>query len=259
MRRTIVSIPFILSLMFSGCGKKELEAKLAEAEKALQAERSKTEQLEQEKQTLQEKIAALEASIAQINEQLNDLAQKAGITKKELDELRAEKAKQQQELAVYKRLFDRLKDLVDAGTINIEVRKGRLIVKLSNDILFDSGKTEIKTEGQAALTTLAQALSSEAGREFLIAGHTDNVPIKTSRYSSNWELSTARAISVVKFLIEQGMQASQIGAAGFSEFDPVSDNSTEEGRQLNRRIEIIFMPKIGSLPGLEEVLKGSKS
>jgi chemotaxis protein MotB len=144
---------------------------------------------------------------------------------------------------------------VDAGTIRVELRKGRLVVQMASNILFDSGKTELRPEGMEALKSLVPALQSVGKRDFMVAGHTDNVPIKTQRFKSNWDLSTARAVTVVDYLVTQGYPASQIGAAGYAEHDPVADNASEEGRASNRRIEIILMPNMGELPGLKEMLK----
>ncbi|RMG94002.1 MAG: chemotaxis protein MotB [Deltaproteobacteria bacterium] len=255
----LLSLPFLLP----GCKRKELEAELARVKDQLaaveserDAEKRKNQQLSAENQSLKEKIAELEAEIRQLTAQIEDLAKKAGVTAKELAELRAEKAKREKELQVYKDLFAKLKAMIDAGTIEVEFRKGRLVVKLSNAILFDSGRTDLKEEGKAALANLVPALKSVGKRDFLVAGHTDNVPIKTARFKSNWELSTARAVTVVKYLVEQGYPPTQLGAAGFAEYDPIADNSTEEGRAKNRRIEIILMPNLGEIPGLRKLLKG---
>lgn len=272
MRRALLAV-IVPAILLSGCKRKELEAALAEAnkklaateskladtERDLDAERGKNKNLEQENKSLKDKIAELEMSVQQLELQIADLAKKAGVTQAELEELRKEKAKRLAELQVYKDLFGRLKSLVDAGTIQVEFRKGRLVVKLASSILFDSGKTELKAEGQAALANLATALKSLNDREFLVAGHTDNVPIKTNRFKNNWDLSTARAVEVVQFLITQGMTSSNIGAAGYGENDPVADNSTEDGKAQNRRIEVILMPLLGDIPELKEMLTGSKS
>ena len=272
MRKLAVAV-LLCSFVLTGCKRKELEAALAEANKKLEAtqgelsgEKSKNKTLTEENQTLQQKIAQLEDQIRKLNAQIivleqqnDDLAKKAGATQEELKALRAEKAKRLAELQVYKDLFGKLKALVDAGTIKVEFRKGRLVVKLASSILFDSGKTELKAEGQAALANLATALKSLNDREFLVAGHTDNVPIKTARFKNNWDLSTARAVEVVQFLITQGMTSSNIGAAGYGENDPVSDNTTEDGKAQNRRIEVILMPLLGDIPELKEMLTGSKS
>jgi len=259
------AVALLLSVFaLTGCEKDEIQAALDECndnlsrtQKELEDEKSKVANLEGENKSLQDKIAELQTEIKQLNAQIDDLAKKAGIVKKELDELRAEKAKRLAELKVYRDLFARLKALVDAGTIKVEFRKGRLVVKMASEILFASGKTELKEEAYATLTTLSGALSQVKDRDFLVAGHTDNVPIKTARFKSNWELSTARAVSVVKYLIEQGFPTDHVGAAGFGEFDPIGDNTTDEGKQNNRRIEIILMPKLGNIPGLKEMLTGN--
>ncbi|MGB1275268.1 MAG: OmpA family protein [Nannocystaceae bacterium] len=258
------AVALLLSVFaLTGCEKDEIQAALDECndnlsrtQQELEDEKSKVAKLQGENKSLQDKIAELETEVKQLNAQIDDLAKKAGIVKKELDELRAEKAKRLAELKVYRDLFARLKALVDAGTIKVEFRKGRLVVKMASEILFASGKTELKEEAYTTLTTLSGALSQVKDRDFLVAGHTDNVPIKTARFKSNWELSTARAVSVVKFLIEQNFPTDHVGAAGFGEFDPIDDNSTDEGKQNNRRIEIILMPKLGNIPGLKEMLTG---
>ena len=258
MRR--VSALFLSSVLvftITGCKRKELERDLAKARAELVDARTQIEKLKGENQTYQEKVAQLEGELKKLNAQLGDLAQREGMTAKELAELRAEKAMRDAELKVYKDLFARLKALVDAGTIEVAFRKGRMIVKLSEAILFDSGKTKLKAEGEAAIAQLVPALKSVGDREFLVSGHTDNIPIKTARFRSNWELSTARAVVFVNQMIGQGYPPGQLGAAGFGEFDPVTDNSTPESRAQNRRIEIVLMPLLGDIPGMQEMLTGS--
>src|SRR5262249_49992540 len=90
-------------------------------------------------------------------------------------------------------------------------------------------------------------------RHFLVAGHTDNVPIRSGRWKSNWELSTARAIEVTLFLIAHGMKPQVLAAAGYGEFDPVSANDTAQNRAQNRRIEIVLQPNLSDLPSLEGI------
>lgn len=263
-RVTLAVTLLCLGVSLGGCKRKELEAALAETqakltktEQDLASERQSNEQLRQENQTLQQRIAELEEEIEQLEAQIDDLAKKQGMTAKELAELRKEKAKREAELKVYRDLFAKLKALIDAGTIQVVVRDGRLTLKLANAILFDSGRVELKPEGEAAIAQLVPALQSVGDREFLVAGHTDNVPIKTARFKSNWELSTARAVTVVKYMVSQGYPAANVGAAGYGENDPVESNDTEEGKASNRRIEIILMPKLGELPGLKEMLKAN--
>ena len=258
---------FLLSLFalsLPGCKKidelqaalDDANAKLLDTQGQLDAEKQSNGELRAEKSQLEQKIAELEAEIKQLNAQISDLAHKAGLTEQELAELRKEKAKREAELRVYKDLFASLKAMVDAGTIRVGFRKGRMVVELANNILFDSGKTELKEEGQAALAQLVAALGAVQDRDWLVAGHTDNIPIKTKRFKSNWDLSTARAVTVVNYMIEQGMPPAHVGAAGYGEFDPVGDNESESGRAENRRIEVILMPSLGDIPGMKEMLTG---
>ncbi|MEZ4450819.1 MAG: OmpA family protein [Nannocystaceae bacterium] len=264
MRRALLAT-LMVAFLLPGCKKDELEKALKEAndklsatQRDLDSEREKNKQLEADKAKLAQKIAELEEEIKQLTAQIDDYARKAGVSAEELKKLREEKAKQLAELKVYQDLINQLKKLVDAGTIQLEFRKGMLVVKLSNAILFDSGKTELKPEGQAAIGELAQALQTVGDRDFLVSGHTDNVPIKTARFKSNWELSTARAVEVVKHMIDSGMNPLHVGAAGFGENDPVADNSTEDGRAQNRRIEVVLLPKLGDIPGMKEMIMGTK-
>lgn len=261
MRRALLTLTFLALL--PGCKAKKLEAELDKVQSQLQdTERQLAEQkqsnskLSAQNKTYQERIAELETELSDVNQQLSTLAEKQGVTMKELQELRAEKAKREKELSVYKGLFSQLKKLVDAGTIEVGFRKGRMVVKLSNAILFDSGKSKLRPEGVTAVGQLVPALASVGKRDFLVAGHTDNDPIKTARYKSNWELSTARSVEMVKTMIEAGYPPAQIGAAGFGEYDPVADNASPDGKELNRRIEIILMPQLGEIPGMQEMLKG---
>ncbi len=264
MRRALFALS-LLAAAGPGCKAKKLQAELdatnatlAATEADLATERSKNQQLTEESQSYQAKIAELESELSQLNAQLEDLAKKQGLTAKELADLRAEKAKREKELLVYKDLFGQLKALVDAGTIEVVFRKGRMTVKLSNAILFDSGKARLREEGKAAVAQIVPALKSVGDREFLVAGHTDNVPIRTARYKNNWELSTARAVSMVTSMIEAGYPGNRIGAAGFGEFDPIASNDDETGKEQNRRIEIILMPNLGEIPGMKEMLSGGK-
>ncbi|MEE9382039.1 MAG: OmpA family protein [Nannocystaceae bacterium] len=263
MRSAILPLAVFL-LPVSSCKKDELQAALDEANSALEqtsgeldAQQLANEQLSSRNQSLEARVAELESEIVQLESQIENLAEKAGLTAKELAELRREKAKRVAELQVYKDLIGRLRSLIDAGTISIEFRKGRMVVKLSDSILFDSGRTKLKASGQSALAELARALNTVGERDFLIAGHTDNIPIRNARFKSNWALSTARAVEVVHYLVDQGMNAVHLGAAGFGEFDPVGDNNGDDGRSENRRIEIILMPRLGDIPGMKEMLTGS--
>lgn len=112
-------------------------------------------------------------------------------------------------------------------------------------ILFDSGSAEIKKEGKKVLDRVVEILKNVKDRQINIEGHTDNVPISprlAQKFPTNWELSTARATNVVRYLQEKGIDPALLSATGYAEYRPVSPNDTEEGRAKNRRIEIVLVP-----------------
>ena len=136
-----------------------------------------------------------------------------------------------------------------------KIADGRMVLALPTDVLFASGKAKLSDAGKAAVTEVTAVLVTLHKRRFQVEGHTDNVPIKTPRYPSNWELSAARALGVVKTMLEANMTGALVSAAGFGEFRPVATNDTPEGRGANRRIEIVLVPDLSSLPGFSELKK----
>ncbi|HVW29636.1 MAG TPA: OmpA family protein [Polyangiaceae bacterium] len=173
-------------------------------------------------------------------------------TKARLEELRKSEAAIESRAALFRQLALRLHKMVDAGQLAVVLRQGRMVIRLPNDVLFDSGQTVIKSEGREALALVASVLQTIPARRFQVAGDTDNVPIQTARFPSNWELSTARAVEVVRFLTAHGMAPELLSASGYGEFDPIAPNDTEAGRRQNRRIEIVLQPNIDELVGVPE-------
>jgi chemotaxis protein MotB len=127
----------------------------------------------------------------------------------------------------------------DLQGITVKNEPRGVVVTFSDSVLFASGSAELKPEIYPILEKLSKLLSNVPGR-VAIEGHTDNVPISSSKYSSNWELSTARAASMLHFFIEKGTDPSKYSVAGYAEFRPLESNATEEGRQKNRRVEIVI-------------------
>ncbi len=146
----------------------------------------------------------------------------------------------------YNDLIDELKKEIDDGNIEITNLRGELSVNVLDKILFDSGKTVIKPEGLQVLKRVGDILKDVKDKMIVVEGHTDNVPISPAlkgRFPTNWELSTARAVVVVRYLQETvGIDPTVIAASGYSEYHPVADNGNEEGKARNRRIEIILKP-----------------
>jgi chemotaxis protein MotB len=184
----------------------------------------------------------------QLGDQITQLASaksELAATSQELAELRKLRERAEREAAQQRALAEKLKGMIDAGQLQVVVRKGRLMLKLPDEILFPSGSKALKKEGKTALEQVAAVLRDVKDRDFIIAGHTDNVPVKRGgAFKDNWELSTARAVAVASLMIKQGVSPEQLSAAGFGEFDPIESNESKEGREKNRRLEIILMPKI---------------
>ncbi len=168
-------------------------------------------------------------------------------SKARLEELRRAQAGAEQRAALYRELALKLKGMVDAGDLAITLRDGRMVLRMSNDVLFDSGKADLKPAGVKALNELADVLRTVPARRFQVAGHTDNDPIRYAPFKSNWELSTARSLAVVELLASQGVDSRELSAAGFGEFDPVDTNDTSAGKAHNRRTEITVQPNIAEI------------
>lgn len=132
--------------------------------------------------------------------------------------------------------------------LEIEVKNGKVYVKMSNQLLFKSGSTVIDKRGKEALQQLAVVLSQQTDISVMIEGHTDNVPINSARFADNWDLSVLRSTEVARILtIENGIDPRRITASGRSEFMPVEQSDTPDARARNRRTEIILSPKLDEL------------
>lgn len=127
-----------------------------------------------------------------------------------------------------------------AGVTTSLTQRG-LVVSLSNSAFFGAGEAELRGEAEAVLRTVAAFLKG-TGRHIMIEGHTDNTPIRTSRYPSNWELSTARATTVVRWLIERyNFQPRRLSAAGYGEYYPMVPNNTPDNQAKNRRVDLVIL------------------
>jgi len=127
----------------------------------------------------------------------------------------------------------------DIAGVSIKKEPRGVVITFSDSVLFGSGSADIKAEIRGVLEKLSGLLSATPGK-ITVEGHTDNTPIASAKYASNWELSTARAASMLHFFIEKGLDPARFAIAGYAEFRPLESNTTEEGRQKNRRVEIII-------------------
>ncbi len=167
----------------------------------------------------------------------------------------SELSRQVDELNDVKRVLEEkfAKEIADKQ-VRLEMQEKGLVLTVVGDLLFDSGKATIRREAYPVLDKVGMFLKDDVPNlNVAIEGDTDNQPIKHSGWKSNWELSTARALSVLHYLVNQeGISPKRLSAIGYGEYRPVASNDTKEGRQLNRRVEIVIMPKITKVKDKEE-------
>jgi chemotaxis protein MotB len=189
--------------------------------------------------------AALEARLATAESEKKDL-----LTAK--DSLSHDVQAKDEELAKLRGEFDELQDKMKAeiekGNVRLSQDKGRIKVDVVDEILFDVGDSLVSKQGEEVLSRVGAVLAKMKDKQIQVSGHTDDLPISTrlkDRFATNWELSSARAITVVRFLEERaGIPGRRLVAAAHSQYDPIAANKTAAGRQRNRRIEILLTPEI---------------
>jgi chemotaxis protein MotB len=196
----------------------------------------------------------LKSKSDELSRNITDLRQKSADFENENARLKVEIANQQKARVdevqktskTYEEMLEKMKNEISQGQVTISELKGKLTVNMVDAILFDSGKAEVKPVGLLVLQKVIDILKTVKEKTIRIEGHTDNVQISgslTRKYPTNWELSTARAVNVTRFLQQQGIDPAVLSAVGYGEFHPVAGNQTEEGKAHNRRIEIILVPR----------------
>lgn len=215
------------------------------------------QEIEQSQQQLMQTAQELESARAQIVTATNDLMlidekkqalqNELAQSQAQLETLRQIENETNRRNQIYKNFVERLKTMIDGGQLTVSIEQGRIVINLPDNVLFNSGSASLNPEGRKTLTEIADVLGQFTDRNFQIEGHTDNKPISSERFPSNWELSAARAITVVHLLTDMGVAPGNISAAGFGEFRPRAENETDAGRKLNRRIEIIMQPNLDIL------------
>ncbi|MFA6403497.1 MAG: OmpA family protein [Salinivirgaceae bacterium] len=201
--------------------------------------------LQEDKTSLQYKLALLQGyNKADSTESSNTIAQQA----KQLNDF-------QYKIESQKKILHNLKNSIAEALINykndelyITVKNGKVYVSLEEKMLFKSGSDVVDQKGQDALKSLAKILNSTKEITVMIEGHTDSLPIKTEMFEDNWDLSTARATSILRVLtVDNGFDATRISASGMGQYHPIKSNETEEGRAANRRTEVILSPNLNEL------------
>jgi len=148
-------------------------------------------------------------------------------------------------------LEQKLGQEINDKQIKLQMMEKGLVITVVGDLLFDSGKSKIRPEAHSLLGKVSEILKDNMSQFNVgIEGHTDNVPIKLSGWKSNWELSTARALSVLHYLVnDQGIAPERLSAIGYGEYRPVDSNETAPGRKQNRRVEIVILPNVTKVKG----------
>jgi chemotaxis protein MotB len=265
------ALPLTLMLALggaAGCGhsEEEWQGKLNEI-KNLEGRLKKAED---ERKKCDSDLAGARDELALLRTENDTLKGKAGdLSKQTADQLALiERLKREKEqLDAIKRRFEELRRKLDGLTklgLNVTVRDNRMVIQLPGDVLFDSGKVDLKKDGEKMLLQVAEVISKDAGlavRHYQVAGHTDSKPFSGGNYKDNWGLSLMRAREVLTFLIAPregrepggGLPPKNWAAAGYADTDPIAPNDTPENMKKNRRVELVVMPNVEEMLDLNRL------
>ncbi len=225
-------------------------AVVADLRKQLKRYKAQSAFLTKRLEALGEKVGAVTSMSAK---ERAALAKKLAVTRLRLAQMQAARQKADARLDKLRALLKRFAALIKSGKIKVQLRDGRMVVVLSSKVLFAPAQVRVKPLGRKAIAEIVAVLKAVKKRQFQVAGHTDNTPMRWGRYRSNWALSTARAVSVVRLMVKFGMPGKQLSAAGYGQFSPVKPNTSKTNKALNRRIEIVLQPKLDELPDLKSL------
>ncbi len=193
------------------------------------------DKLKAENQNLTTQLGEKDAQIGALNEKLMSLSMESSNTIES----------QKNQIQTLSNLIRNLNQEVEAGNMKVNQTENSIRVTFLDNIFFDEGSAEIKADGKKSLDKLIPILKYLKEKIIRVEGYTDNVPIKDSfkwKYPSNWELSTARADAIVRYLQDKGISPDVLKAAGYGKYNPAASNDTEKGRAQNRRIVVELVP-----------------
>lgn len=253
LQRYALPVCISFALLGAGCGYSESE---------WQAQLDKYNHLKADDDA---KLADAKRKVADLTKQLQDMGVEVSSTKADLAERQKaldEYKDRARQLELIKERFEKLKGKLDELTklgLAVNVRHNRMVISLPGDVLFDSGRETLKKDGQSILLKVAAVIEADPqllSRDYQVAGHTDDKPFAHATFKDNWGLSLMRAREVLVFLI--GAKGGQLpsehwSAAGFAETDPIAPNTTEDGRQKNRRCELIVLPSVEEMLDLKAI------
>jgi chemotaxis protein MotB len=237
---------------------KQKEAEQAKLNKEYEDLQKKDLALSEDNKNLNDILKAkkdeLNLNIAELRAKLANREVDIFSLQKHMDELSQEKAQaiaeKEKSIAELKKTYDSMvgamQEEMQKGEVTITQLKDKLTLSMVEAILFDSGSSKVKKNGEKVLDRVAEILKKVTDKQIRIEGYTDNVRIGAGlveKFPTNWELSTARATNVVRYLQQDGIDPQLLGACGYSEYRPIASNDTEEGKAKNRRIEVVLIPK----------------
>lgn len=256
-----------VSFFVIGCGysQEEWDQKVRENESLrnqLAAQRQAHKKCEGDYADALHSIEDLKRKLKERGVNLDNLSASLEQQKKALEEYKRRAEQLDQIRKRFELLRDKLQQLTKLG-LKVEVRDNRMLIQLPGDVLFDSGSARLKKNGKDILSKIADVIRNDqdlAKREFQVAGHTDNKPLRGGPYKDNWGLSAMRARSVLVFLTKPqddgggGLDPKNWSAAGYADTDPVASNDTPEGRQKNRRVELVVQPNVEEMLNLNSLV-----
>jgi len=250
-------------------GRLKAEERVRELTATVEARDLKISGLETTIDGLEKRIARLETDTARLGKNIRELQKMLTSNMSQKEQMDAMLKSQRETLAERERTINDLKAIIQkqnelvngllaqvtdaltgftADELTVQMHDGKVYVAMSDKLLFKSGSDAVEKRGKEALALLANVLTNQPDIDMYIEGHTDNVPIKTTRFTDNWDLSVLRSTSVVRILTtEYKVNPMQIIPSGRSQYFPKADNSTPDGRSKNRRTEIILSPKLDKL------------
>ncbi len=231
-------VVFLLIFVISGCATTR-SIKTNETEKAA---------LEAERQALQEELAEAKKTIQEKDRFIDEMDQRIAQLQRETEEQKAATAQEIAKIsATNESLMKELRKEIEKGDIEIRQIRDRLTLTVAEQLFFDTGKADIKPEGQEVLKRIGAILKKIPEKNIRVEGHTDNVPIGPTlreKYPTNWELGSARAVNVVRFFqTESGIDPLRLSAVSYGQYRPRASNKTSSGKAQNRRIEIILIDR----------------
>jgi chemotaxis protein MotB len=194
-----------------------------------------------------------------LEQQNAELMKNLSASKEELEQLRTLRAETEKRIAAIEDIQKQFARMIDTGALKVTARRGALSLSLPAEVLFPSGVAELSKDGELKVLEVGLTLKKFPDRRFLVVGHSDNQPLKSSTFKDNWDLSAARALTVTRFLVQAGMSPKNILPAGAGEHDPLLEKAAGKDLARNRRIEILLLPAINELPALPASITEDKA